>query len=738
MQFKTCARLALAALLAFATPAFAQVLIQNLPAGGALAGTEPVPTVQTAVTVKTTPAALWTYSLSQLTSANVISKWSGSCSVSNFLRGDGTCAAVSLTTNVSGLLPVANGGTGQGSLATDNLFTGNGTGAMSAAALPNCGSSTQALAYSTSTHTFSCQTVTGSGGTPAGSTGQIQYNNAGAFGASAFFTVDTTTGKFLSATGGSGFPGFKCADGTPSVPSCEFLGGDATGTNAGGTARMRGGTGGTSNAAGGGATVIGGTGGTTNGAGGPASVTGGVGTGTGIGGTATIAGGTGGTGVAGGATAVNGGQGGTTSGPGAAVTITGGQGGTPNGNSGGVSIVSGSPSGTGTVGDIVFAIPSTATQTGRVSFQDTSGDPFVLMTRTPATASYTGVTIAGATQKGVSAGVNVTVAGGQSSTAPGVLNLNGGVCSGATCAGVAVNVQGGAGVGTNQVGGPVNITGGTSTGTATGGSVNITGGATGTVLAGNVVITGGATTGSGVTGGTATIVGGAGGTSATGGSAIVQGGNGNATGSGGDARLIGGTGGASAGATGGFVRITGGTATNGPGGDIIVTASNGVGTNQPGGNLTLTTGTPTGSGATGSVTVSCGGTPCGTISTALPLSTVGSFTITLTGCTANPTGTADYSITGRAVTLRVPTLTCTSNAAITGWSGIPAVITPVTSSRVFMPCVDNGGAAAVCNALVQSGGTFNLGTGLTAGANFTASGTKTVPATGFTISYLTN
>lgn len=85
--------LALVAGLALSTAALADVKISNLPAGGAIAGTEPLPTVQVGVTVKTTPAALWTYSLSQLTSANVISKWSGTCNVSTFLRADGACAA---------------------------------------------------------------------------------------------------------------------------------------------------------------------------------------------------------------------------------------------------------------------------------------------------------------------------------------------------------------------------------------------------------------------------------------------------------------------------------------------------------------------------------------------------------------------------------------------------------------------------------------------------------------------
>jgi Chaperone of endosialidase len=46
--------------------------------------------------------------------------------------------------------------------------------------------------------------ATGGGGTPAGSTGQIQFNNAGAFGASANFTYNSGGGQFTLGTGTSG------------------------------------------------------------------------------------------------------------------------------------------------------------------------------------------------------------------------------------------------------------------------------------------------------------------------------------------------------------------------------------------------------------------------------------------------------------------------------------------------------------------------------------------------------
>lgn len=100
----------------------------------------------------------------------------------------GTTGALSLRTIALGDLPtitVASGGTGLATLpahgvllgegtsnignvaamAADTLLQGQGTGTDPAAvAVNNCGSSTQALSYSTSTHAFGCQTIS-TGGT---------------------------------------------------------------------------------------------------------------------------------------------------------------------------------------------------------------------------------------------------------------------------------------------------------------------------------------------------------------------------------------------------------------------------------------------------------------------------------------------------------------------------------------------------------------------------------------------
>jgi len=80
-----------------------------------------------------------------------------------------------LTTGVTGQLPVANGGTGT---ATPSLVQGSNV---------------------TITGTWPNQTIAASsGGTPGGSTTQVQYNNAGAFGG---ITGATTNGTALTLTG---------------------------------------------------------------------------------------------------------------------------------------------------------------------------------------------------------------------------------------------------------------------------------------------------------------------------------------------------------------------------------------------------------------------------------------------------------------------------------------------------------------------------------------------------------
>lgn len=87
---------------------------------------------------------------------------------------------------ITGTLGVAHGGSGAATLTVHGVLLGEGTSAVSAVAamsldtllqgqgasadpaavsVPNCGSGTQALSYSTSTHTFGCQTISAGTGT---------------------------------------------------------------------------------------------------------------------------------------------------------------------------------------------------------------------------------------------------------------------------------------------------------------------------------------------------------------------------------------------------------------------------------------------------------------------------------------------------------------------------------------------------------------------------------------------
>lgn len=186
-----------------------------------------------------------------------------------------------------------------------------------------------------------------------GSANQLLYSNGSGVLTASSTTFDSTNGKLVSIQGGANFPGFRCANGTTSVASCEFLGGD--GTTIGGTARMRGGaaTGvgnaGNSNIFGGTATdgvggtvsLIGGTSAGTNRVGGAISISASSGTGSAAGGAVDIVGGTSGTGN-GSQISINGGTGGN-GGVGGLVQITGGSGNATLGAGGAVTIQGGPP-----------------------------------------------------------------------------------------------------------------------------------------------------------------------------------------------------------------------------------------------------------------------------------------------------------------------------------------------------------------------------------------------------------
>lgn len=144
-------------------------------------------------------------------------------------------SATVLTSNAA--VTVAQGGTGLATLTANGVLLGEGTSNVNplvmgadtvlrgtaaadpvAAAVPNCGSSTTALSYNTTTHAFGCQTIAGSGGTPAGSTTQLQYNNAGAFAGAAGLLYSTG----VPSTFGSSTTAIGIATGS-AVPQLTFI-----------------------------------------------------------------------------------------------------------------------------------------------------------------------------------------------------------------------------------------------------------------------------------------------------------------------------------------------------------------------------------------------------------------------------------------------------------------------------------------------------------------------------------
>lgn len=121
----------------------------------------------------------------------------------------------------------------------------------------------------------------------------------------------------------------------------------------------------------------------------------------------------------------------------------------------------------------------------------------------------------------------------------------------------------------------------------------------------------------------------------------------------------------------------------------------------------------------------------------------GTFTVTYTGFTANPTGTAVWNRIGNLVMLFLPALTGTSNAVGFTATGIPNAINPartqILGGQIFQgednsAGVNLGVRVETTNTITFSKGGFPLG----AVSNFTNTGTKGIATTGVTLHYLLN
>lgn len=119
----------------------------------------------------------------------------------------------------------------------------------------------------------------------------------------------------------------------------------------------------------------------------------------------------------------------------------------------------------------------------------------------------------------------------------------------------------------------------------------------------------------------------------------------------------------------------------------------------------------------------------------------GSYTATATGMTTSPTGTVYYVVNGNVVTLQIPTITGTSNAATFTLTGAPVAIRPSVTSGQHATFATDSGSFFPAIVSMNSSGTLTYSaaaasTPIISSAGFTASGTKGSATS--TISYMLN
>lgn len=235
--FKT---ISLVGALLLSLTAQAQVKISALPAGTTLAGTEAMPTVQSATTVKTTPAAIATYvqSVAGANPSATVGTTAVNGTATSFMRSDGA-PAINLT-----MAPTMTGAwTFQNNLVTFGAVTGPAVLSGSAAQTP---------------------TSNGNGVTLRGGPGGVTSGTGGVLLLSGGTPTDGQGGN-VNITAASA-AGTNRAGG-----SINATGGNATGTAQGGTLTWSAGNGGATGA-GGDLTANAGNGGATSGVGGTVTI----------------------------------------------------------------------------------------------------------------------------------------------------------------------------------------------------------------------------------------------------------------------------------------------------------------------------------------------------------------------------------------------------------------------------------------------------------------------------------
>lgn len=137
----------------------------------------------------------------------------------------------------------------------------------------------------------------------------------------------------------------------------------------------------------------------------------------------------------------------------------------------------------------------------------------------------------------------------------------------------------------------------------------------------------------------------------------------------------------------------------------------------------------------------CASTPLALADVTSPITGIGyqegSFTGTTTGHATPATGTIYFVRVGKLVTLNVPTLTGTSNAATFTVTGLPASITPARNQGRVLASIEDNTTVAEGYIAVTSSGTIAIAKSLTAsGSDWTTSGSKTLSS--LSLSYTLN
>lgn len=110
----------------------------------------------------------------------------------------------------------------------------------------------------------------------------------------------------------------------------------------------------------------------------------------------------------------------------------------------------------------------------------------------------------------------------------------------------------------------------------------------------------------------------------------------------------------------------------------------------------------------------------------------GAYTATASGLTSAASGTATYVRTGKIITLRMPSITGTSNTNAFSLSGAPTTIRPTYDETVLIRSINNG-LTGMAIAKMSPGGVLNVYSDLY-GSGFVSSGLKGVQE--FTVTYI--